>query len=60
MIFKVLKIGQNLHVNMEGFCRVSHNYELNKCITTSNTCTDFIILSYQRLDELFMQLEDGY
>ena len=22
--FKVLKLGQNLHTNMEGFCRASH------------------------------------
>ena len=22
--FKVVKIGQNLHANMEGFCRASH------------------------------------
>ena len=26
MLFKVIKIGQNLDVNVEGFCRASHEY----------------------------------
>ena len=24
--YKVLRVGQNLHANMEGFCRASHIY----------------------------------
>ena len=26
--FKVLKMGQNLHTNMEGFCRAGHHYNI--------------------------------
>ena len=27
MRFQILKIGQNLHANMVGFCRDGHNYK---------------------------------
>ena len=34
--FKFLKMGQNLHANMEGFRRASHIFQINlaKCPTT--------------------------
>ena len=44
--FKVLKMGQNLYVNMEGFCRPSHKYNILCTLDSMNLKVLGIIYTY--------------